>query len=120
MIAVDYAAHSAQVEAIREELVEGCAGIAPRAGEVPFHSTVDGGPLSTAELDGEYWYRNLRETVRFHEVTRALLGAGRRLFVEVGPHPVLTVGLQETIDRAREQRDPEVGGGAPDRLGRAR
>ena len=30
-IAVDYAAHSRQVEEIREELLEGCAGIAPRA-----------------------------------------------------------------------------------------
>ncbi len=112
MIAVDYAAHSAQVEEIRAELVEGCAGIAPREGEIPFHSTVTAGPLSTAELDGEYWYRNLRETVRFDEVTRALLGAGRQLFVEVGPHPVLTVGLQETIDRARaggdSDADPEV------------
>ena len=96
MIAVDYAAHSVQVEEIRAELIEGCAGIVPREGEIPFHSTVTAGPLSTAELDGEYWYRNLRETVRFDEVTRALLGAGRRLFVEVGPHPVLTVGMQET------------------------
>ncbi len=96
MIAVDYAAHSAQVEAIRDQLVEGCAAIVPREGEIPFHSTVTAGPLSTAELDGEYWYRNLRETVRFDEVTRALLAAGRRLFVEVGPHPVLAVGLQET------------------------
>ena len=108
MIAVDYAAHSAQVEAIRAELVEGCAGIVPREGEIPFHSTVTAGPLSMAELDGEYWYRNLRETVRFDEVTRALLGAGRRLFVEVGPHPVLTVGLQETIDRARAGRDADA------------
>ncbi|MGA2164822.1 MAG: SDR family NAD(P)-dependent oxidoreductase, partial [Solirubrobacteraceae bacterium] len=96
MIAVDYAAHSAQVEAIRAELLEGCAPIVPREGEIPFHSTVTAGPLSTAELDGEYWYRNLRETVRFDEVTRALLAAGRRLFVEVGPHPVLAIGLQET------------------------
>ena len=42
-IPVDYAAHSAQVEEIREELLEGCAGIVPRRGEVPFFSTVTGG-----------------------------------------------------------------------------
>ena len=61
-IPVDYASHSSQIEEIREELLEACASIAPRSGEVPFYSTVTGGLLDTAELDGEYWYRNLRET----------------------------------------------------------
>jgi acyl transferase domain-containing protein/acyl carrier protein len=97
-IPVDYAAHSAQVEEIREELLEGCAAIAPRVGDVPFFSTVTGGLLDTSELDGEYWYRNLRETVRFEQATRVLLGDGRRAFVEVSPHPVLTMGVQETVD----------------------
>jgi len=97
-IPVDYAAHSAQVEAVRAELLEGCAGIAPRSGELPFYSTVTGGLLDTVELDGEYWYRNLRETVQFERVVRALLDGGRPAFVEISPHPVLTVGVQETVD----------------------
>ncbi len=105
-IAVDYAAHSAQVEAVREQLLEGCAGIAPREGEIPFHSTVVAGPLSTAELDAEYWYRNLRETVQFEQVTRALLTSGRRIFVEVSPHPVLTVGLRDSIEAAFAPEPP--------------
>ena len=46
----------------------------------------------------DYWYRNLRETVRFGEATRNLLEHGA--FIEVSPHPVLTVGVQETIDEA--------------------
>jgi len=97
-IPVDYAAHSVQVEEIREELLAGCSGITPKVSDVPFFSTVTGGLLDTSELDGEYWYRNLRETVRFEGATRALLGDGRRVFVEVGPHPVLTVGVQETVE----------------------
>ncbi|TDC62053.1 SDR family NAD(P)-dependent oxidoreductase, partial [Streptomyces hainanensis] len=32
------------------------------------------------------------------ETTRLLLKQGHRLFVEASPHPVLTIGLQETID----------------------
>ena len=68
------------------------------SGGVPFFSTVTGGLVDTAELDGEYWYRNLRETVRFERATRSLLGEGYRAFVEVGPHPVLTMAVQETID----------------------
>ncbi len=97
-IPVDYAAHSVDVQEIREELLQGCAGIAPRCGDVPFFSTVTGGLLDTSELDGEYWYRNLRETVQFERATAALLGDGYRAFVEVSPHPVLTMGVQETVD----------------------
>ncbi len=99
-IPVGYASHSAQIEEIRAELLEGSAGIAPVSGTVPFLSTVTGELLDTAELDGEYWYRNLRETVRFEQVTRVLLGEGHRAFVEIGPHPVLSVGLQETVEAA--------------------
>ena len=75
-----------------------CASIDPRSGDVPFFSTVTGGLLDTAELDGEYWYRNMREPVLFARVTRALLEDGQRAFIEVSPHPVLTVGVQETVD----------------------
>ena len=105
-IAVDYAAHSAQVEAVREQLLEGCAGIVPRSGEIPFYSTVVGGALDTAELDGEYWYRNLRETVQFRRATELLLDTGQRTIVEISPHPVLTIGVQETIDEARGEQGP--------------
>ncbi len=98
MIPVDYAAHSEQIDAIREELLQACAPIVPRIGDVPFYSAVRSGLLETTELDGEYWYRNLRETVRFEQATRALLEQGYRAFVEVSPHPVLTIGVQETID----------------------
>ena len=97
-IPVDYAAHSQAVQEIREDLIEGCSEITPRRGDVPFFSTVTGGLLDTSELDGGYWYRNLRETVQFEQATRALLEDGYRAFLEVSPHPVLTVGVQECVE----------------------
>jgi acyl transferase domain-containing protein/NADP-dependent 3-hydroxy acid dehydrogenase YdfG/acyl carrier protein len=101
-IPVGYASHSSQIEEIRAELLEACEGIAPRSGGVPFVSTVTGGVMDTRELDGEYWYRNLRETVRFEQATRSLLSEGYGALIEVSPHPVLTVGVQETVDEATE------------------
>ncbi|MET8044687.1 type I polyketide synthase, partial [Micromonospora sp. NPDC005215] len=97
-VPVDYASHSAQMEAIRAELLDVLAPVRPRAAEVPFCSTVTGDYLDTTELDADYWYRNLRETVEFERATRTLLADGFQLFVEASPHPVLTVGMQETID----------------------
>ncbi|MGA5704456.1 type I polyketide synthase [Peterkaempfera bronchialis] len=99
-VAVDYASHSAQVEAIREPLLASLAGIAPRTSDIPFYSTVTGGPVDTACLDADYWYRNLRQTVRFEPTVRALLAAGHRSFVEVSPHPVLTGSLQDIFESA--------------------
>ncbi|MET8170788.1 SDR family NAD(P)-dependent oxidoreductase, partial [Streptomyces sp. NPDC005329] len=97
-IPVDYASHSAHVEAIEAELLAVLADLRPSPSEVPFHSTLTGGPLDTTALDAGYWYRNLRETVRFEPVVRALLDDGRTVFLEVSPHPVLTSAVQETAD----------------------
>ncbi|WP_437580046.1 SDR family NAD(P)-dependent oxidoreductase [Sorangium sp. So ce887] len=97
-IRVDYASHSAHVEAIEDALVAELAEIAPRASVVPLYSAVSGARLDGAALDAAHWYRNLRETVRFEAATRALLADGHRFFVEVSPHPVLTLALEETID----------------------
>nr|WP_233161048.1 type I polyketide synthase [Actinophytocola xanthii] len=91
-IPVDYASHSVQVERIRDRLLADLAGVVPREPEVAFHSTVTGERESV--LDAEYWYRNLRETVRFASVVE---GLGSRVFVEVSPHPVLAVGIEDAV-----------------------
>ncbi|WP_461088055.1 SDR family NAD(P)-dependent oxidoreductase, partial [Streptomyces deserti] len=44
------------------------------------------------------WYRNLRHTVLFEQATRGLLAEGHTLFLEMSPHPVLTVPVQAVID----------------------
>ncbi|MEU0940450.1 SDR family NAD(P)-dependent oxidoreductase [Embleya sp. NPDC005971] len=102
-IDVDYASHSAQVETIREELLAALAGISPRTGELPFVSTVTGERIDTAELGPEYWYRNLRQTVEFRTGVRYLLDQGHAVFLECSPHPVLTVGIEETVHEAGGQ-----------------
>ncbi|MEU6310055.1 type I polyketide synthase [Streptomyces sp. NPDC047014] len=97
-IPVDYASHSAHVERIEERLAELTAGIAPRTGDIPFHSTTTGGALDTAGLDAGYWYRNLRRPVLFGPVVEELLAQGHDVFVEVSPHPVLVPAVQDAID----------------------
>ncbi|WP_329393706.1 SDR family NAD(P)-dependent oxidoreductase [Streptomyces lydicus] len=97
-IAVDYASHSAHVEAIEQELLTVLEGVRPRAGSVPFYSTVENAFLDTEVLDAAYWYRNLRHQVQFEAGIRALAAEGFTTFVESSAHPVLTVGIQETLD----------------------
>ncbi|WP_435826249.1 type I polyketide synthase, partial [Micromonospora carbonacea] len=99
-VPVDYASHSAHVEPLREQLLALLAGLAPRTGEIRFRSTVEGDWLDTAALDADYWYRNLRQTVRFDEAVRSLVAAGYQTFVEVSAHPVLTMAVQESVEAA--------------------
>jgi mycoketide-CoA synthase len=103
-IPVDYASHSAQIESIRERLLDELSSIAPRSGEIPFYSATTGTPFDTAGLDGSYWYTNLRQTVYFYEATRALVKDSVTTFIEMSPHPVLTVAVEETIEA--EGADP--------------
>ncbi|MFE5696402.1 acyltransferase domain-containing protein, partial [Streptomyces erythrochromogenes] len=97
-VAIDYAAHSAHIDEIHEELLTALAPIRPRRGSVPFHSALTGGLLDTRSLDASYWFRSLRETVLFESSVRCV--ADHDLFVEIGPHPVLTLPLEQTLEAA--------------------
>ena len=95
---VDFATHSPAMEDVRDELLEQIAGISPTDGAVPLYSTVTGTRLAGHELDAGYWYRNLRQTVLFQDAIEALAADGFRLFVEASPHPMLAVGVQQTLE----------------------
>ncbi len=103
VIPVDYASHSTDVESIREEVLTAAAGITTTDSGVAFYSTVTGGRLDPAELDADYWFRNLREPVRFADTVQVLAEAGHQVFVEVSPHPVLTAAILDTVEGAVAQ-----------------
>ncbi|MFV2176072.1 SDR family NAD(P)-dependent oxidoreductase [Actinomadura sp. LOL_016] len=98
---LDYAFHSAAMDPVRDRLVERLAGLRPGRARVPFVSTVTGGPVDGPELDATYWWRNVREPVRFAEAVGHLLGDGCDVLVEVGPHPVLRSYLRRLSGAAR-------------------
>ncbi|MGJ6969374.1 type I polyketide synthase [Streptosporangium sp. G11] len=99
-VPVDYASHSIQVEPIQGELLRLLEGITPRAGEVPFFSTVTGDWLDTSQMGAGYWYRNLRKPVQFAHTVETLAGKGFGYFVECSAHPVLTMAIQEVTEDA--------------------
>nr|QIC00912.1 polyketide synthase [Streptomyces actinomycinicus]QQZ01584.1 PKS [Streptomyces sp.] len=99
-VPVDYASHSAQVELLREELLELLAPVQPKNAQVPFLSTVTGEWIDGPELDAEYWFTNLRRTVELEGAVRRLLDEGFGVFIESSAHPVLTMGVQETAEDA--------------------
>ncbi|MBO3747330.1 SDR family NAD(P)-dependent oxidoreductase, partial [Streptosporangiaceae bacterium NEAU-GS5] len=100
-IPVDYASHSPHVDQLRDHILHLLAPIKPRPSHIPFYSTITATPIDTTHLDAHYWFNNLRTTVQFEATTRQLLADGYDTFIEASPHPVLTIGLNETIDATR-------------------
>ena len=93
-INIDVPAHTPLMD-IRDELLPALAALRPRTAVVPFYSSLAGGLIDTRELGPEYWYRCMSEPVRFDRCVRALANADA--FLELSPHPVLTVSVQQTL-----------------------
>ncbi|QKG19188.1 type I modular polyketide synthase, MlsA1 [Actinomadura verrucosospora] len=120
LLPVDYASHSAQVEAIEQEILDLLKGIVPGQARIPMVSAMTGAFLDGPELDASYWYASLRAPVEFDRAIRVLAEAGHQVFIETSPHPVLASPITDTLeDRAATatvvgtlRRDD----GGPDRL----
>ncbi|WP_321913006.1 SDR family NAD(P)-dependent oxidoreductase [Paraburkholderia sp. J11-2] len=94
---LDYAFHSNCMDAIEPVVRVGLADLMPRGGAKRYVSTVTGSTLSGTALDAGYWWRNIREPVRFHEAVAALVDAGVRVFIEIAPHSILRHYVKQTL-----------------------
>lgn len=92
-INVDYASHSAQMDALLPDLAQAFADLRPRPTAIPLYSTVTGALIDGRSLDATYWCRNLRETVRLDRALERIFADGHRVLIEVSPNPVLAMPL---------------------------
>lgn len=97
-VRVSYASHCSSIETIRAPLLDALGELHPRPGMVPMYSTVELGHLDGERLDSAYWYRNLRQPVRFAEAINATIADGHRYFVEISPHPNMSVALAGLLE----------------------
>ncbi|PFG56983.1 acyl transferase domain-containing protein [Amycolatopsis sulphurea] len=91
---VDYPFHSAAMDPLWASLPTALADLTPKPSSVEFVSTVTGRPLEGDRLDAAYWWRNVREPVRFAAATDHLVAAGYDTIIEIGPRPVLQTYLK--------------------------
>jgi len=103
---VDYAFHSAQMQPFSDALVKSLGVISVREPAIPMISTVTGRGVQGVDLDAVYWGSNIRQPVRFADSIARAMDSGFGTFVEIGPHPVLSVSMQECI--AATQREAIV------------
>ncbi|MFE0801340.1 SDR family NAD(P)-dependent oxidoreductase [Streptomyces sp. NPDC058812] len=97
VIDVDVASHTAHMDPILPDLADALAEVDGRQPTAAFYSTVTDDPRERATFDAAYWSDNLRRVVRFTDAVRAAAEDGHRLFVEIGPHPMLAHPVQATL-----------------------
>ncbi|MFM0007016.1 SDR family NAD(P)-dependent oxidoreductase [Paraburkholderia dipogonis] len=97
LLDLDYAFHSSRMDAIEPVVREGLADLTPRESTKRYVSTVTGDTLSGTALDADYWWRNIREPVRFGEALTRLADAGVRVFIEIAPHSILRHYVKQTL-----------------------
>ncbi|MFF7454674.1 acyltransferase domain-containing protein [Kitasatospora sp. NPDC008115] len=97
VVEVDVASHTAHMDAVLPDLADALAEVTGRTPAARFYSTVTDDPRELPAFDASYWSHNLRRPVRFSDAVRAAAEDGYRLFVEIGPHPVLAHPVQATL-----------------------
>ncbi|MFI2560388.1 SDR family NAD(P)-dependent oxidoreductase [Nocardia farcinica] len=94
--------HSYLMEPILDELRGALADLKLTDPVLPLYSTVTGQRVTAGDWDAEYWCGNVRNPVRFADAVSALVADGSRVFLEVGPHPVLGANIREILIGAGE------------------
>lgn len=97
-IGSDVAGHSSHFDVLREEVRSAVAPVVARDTGIEFFSTVTGDRLAPGELGPDYWFRNMRETVRFDDGFQAAYQSGYSAFLEMSTHPVLPAAMHESLE----------------------
>ncbi|MER7362364.1 beta-ketoacyl synthase N-terminal-like domain-containing protein [Nonomuraea wenchangensis] len=91
------AGHSPQVRSLVPLLREELRGIAGGKPDIPYYSPVFEDPREAPTFEGAYWAAGLRRPVRLMQAVRAAAEDGHTLFTELGPRPLLSGALRDTL-----------------------
>lgn len=91
--------HSHLMDPILPKLARALAGLTPQTPSVALYSTVTSAQVTGPDCDVEYWCAGVRQPVRFADAIAAVIDSGERVFLEVGPHPVLSGNIKEILLR---------------------
>ena len=94
-VAVPY--HSPLMDPILDDLATALADIQPMRPQRHLYSTVTAQQVTLPDMGAEYWCANVRQPVRFGDTIATLIDEGHRVFLEVGPHPVLSGNIRAIL-----------------------
>ena len=102
---INYPFHHPLIDRARDAFLGDMPAINPRATSHAFISTVTGTTLTGESLGPDYWWRNVRQPVKFQHAVEEALAIGCNVFIEMSPRPILTSYVNEVA----QQRSAAVG-----------
>ncbi|MEZ0367301.1 mycobactin polyketide synthase MbtD [Mycobacterium sp. pUA109] len=97
-IAVDFPAHTSALETLRPTLARLLPTSAFLDTPVEFIGAATGAVVPAGTGFTDYWYHNLRNTVRFDRAVQAATQRGIGAFIELSAHPSLHYALSDLVD----------------------
>jgi acyl transferase domain-containing protein len=98
-LTVSHAFHSPLMDPILDAFERAAGRVRFNPPRITFVSNLTGGPADAQTVvQPAYWCRHLREAVRFKAGLDALWSQGHRVFLEVGPSPILIGMGQRWLD----------------------
>lgn len=94
---LDYPFHCHLVDAVEEPILADLADLKTGRPRVAMISTVSG-QVVTQPLDAAYWWRNIREPVKFSTAIDRAAQLGARIFIEIGPRSILLSNMNEILE----------------------
>jgi acyl transferase domain-containing protein/NADPH:quinone reductase-like Zn-dependent oxidoreductase/NAD(P)-dependent dehydrogenase (short-subunit alcohol dehydrogenase family) len=89
--------HSEVMTEIHDELLAALDGLEAASPEIDVYSTATGSRMVDDRHDAPYWWQNVRGTVLFADALKAAVSDGHRVFLEIGPHPVLVSSIRDVL-----------------------
>jgi mycobactin polyketide synthetase MbtD len=104
-ITVNFPVHTSVLDPLRSHVEEALPDSQFAESPVQFIGSVTGDVVAAGTEFTDYWYHNLRSTVRFDRAADAAIRCGVTVFVEMSNHPSLLHALEDRIEHA----GPEAG-----------
>lgn len=113
-IAVNFPAHTSALEPLRADLIARLPSSRFVEAPVQFIGSATASVVAPGTDFGDYWYGNLRNTVRFDRAVGTALVHGAGSFVELSAHPALLFALGDLVDDGQGEPPLTVGSGRRD------
>ncbi|MGE2834983.1 mycobactin polyketide synthase MbtD [Mycobacterium sp. SMC-4] len=99
-VTMAFPAHTSLLDGLRDQLVELLPTSEFRQTDIPFIGSATGTVVPPETDFADYWFANLRNTVRFDRAAASAVQHGANLFVEMSAHPALLFALGQSAGDA--------------------
>ncbi|MCF6251821.1 MAG: SDR family NAD(P)-dependent oxidoreductase [Methylococcaceae bacterium] len=101
ILKVQFAFHSVQMDPVKDELLTALDDLELDDIHIPIYSTVLAKKANENGFNADYWWRNVRKKVCFAPAIQNLIADGYNIFIEIGPHPVLSSSILECAQASK-------------------